>query len=162
MHTLKITKKETVFKNKTVYDIQVKDTNSYLLANGVISHNSIGGYGDPNVMCLSEDTLIKTEKGVSKIGSIVVGDKVETLFGLKEVDLINYFDEEIFEMNMEDGSSILATSKHKFLVNGNWICVSDLATLVDVNKNINISAITDVDNNVYKEQILQNLPTYDA
>ena len=44
MKKIKIVKKELVKEKKKVYDVTVEDAHHYFLENGVISHNSGGGY----------------------------------------------------------------------------------------------------------------------
>lgn len=126
------------------------------------TYAAIGSMYPTQEMCLSEDALVRTNAGVKKIGLIEVGDTVDTLCGPKNVDAINYYDAETFEMTMEDGTVIFATERHKFLVDGEWVSVGNIAKLVEEGKSINISAVTDAESYVYREQVLENLPTYDG
>lgn len=50
MKTLKITKKTYINDKIKVHDIEVRDAHHYFLKNGIISHNSIGGFIPQDVM----------------------------------------------------------------------------------------------------------------
>lgn len=82
--------------------------------------------------CLTNDHKIQLVNDELKlIGDIKVGDIVKTLDGDKEVtETYNYLDKEVFELQLEDGQIIKATSEHKFLVESDdgyiWKKVADL------------------------------------
>ena len=127
------------------------------------TYAGIGGMYPTQEMCLSEDTLIKTPSGVRTLGSIAVGDAVNTLLGPCTVDAVNTYHANTFDLEMEDGTIITASGRHKFLVEGKWLTVAELYDLVERGQSINISAVRDFEGaeDVYREQVLANLPIYD-
>lgn len=89
--------------------------------------------------CLVEDTEILLADGSSKnIQDIVLGEIVETLNGPQEVT--NIWDPETlengnpdcYEIEFEDGTSIICSASHEFLVNGEWIEAQELIIGTDV------------------------------
>jgi intein/homing endonuclease len=85
--------------------------------------------------CFDGDTLVKCEHGLKKIKDIVEGDKVwshniETnQQELKEVDKTFKYDEhheDILELTLSTGKTIICTENHEFYINGAWIKAKDL------------------------------------
>jgi intein/homing endonuclease len=119
-------------KKEKVFDIQVENAHHYLLKDGTISHNSIGGYFPTNVQsggCMIPGTLIQTPKGLVKIEDIKSGDFVLTMDGEKEVTHTWTFDDsgdsdgsmkKTWEIEFEDGVTYQVSEDHRFLVNENW------------------------------------------
>jgi intein/homing endonuclease len=119
-------------KKDTVYDIEVENAHHYILDNGTISHNSIGGYFPSNVQsggCMIPGTLIQTSTGLTKIEDIKTGDFVLTMDGEKEVTHTWTFDDsensdgsmkKTWEIEFEDGIVYQVSEDHRFLVNENW------------------------------------------
>ncbi len=112
----------TLKENKeTVYDIETKSHN-YILANGIISHNTIGSFFPGKTIaggCLTDKSFIKTPKtptGLTNIKDFNVGDVVQTMFGNKKVINTFHYKKPINVIEMEDGTIIEATDEHRFLV----------------------------------------------
>lgn len=79
-------------------------------------------------MCLAEDTrIVMTDNSVKMIKDVIVGDFVKTRYGAKEV-LATYSnedlkdnDEDMYEIEFEDGSIVQCTGNHMFERNGVWV-----------------------------------------
>jgi RecA/RadA recombinase len=78
-------------------------------------------------MCLAEGTRLAMSSGHHKnIEDIVVGDEVKTRMGPKKVtavyddEALKENDNEMYEIEMEDGSIIQCTGNHMFLNKGRW------------------------------------------
>lgn len=70
--------------------------------------------------CLVAGTKIKTDRGCIAIENIKINDKVETLFGFREVlQTFEFNNKEVFEIEFEDGEKIRCSVDHKFLVEDN-------------------------------------------
>lgn len=72
--------------------------------------------------CVTDDTMVLMADGTEKsIKNINVGDLVKTLSGEKEVtDKVQYDNCSVYELEMEDGTTIKCTPNHKFLVQPEW------------------------------------------
>lgn len=71
--------------------------------------------------CFPNDQLINTPDGIVQIGSIKVGDIVNTIEGPKEVEEIFEYDSaNLLEIEFEDGTIIKCTPNHKFLISENY------------------------------------------
>lgn len=76
--------------------------------------------------------VVLADRTVKNIEEIVVGDVVATLDDDVEVtETFRFNDKEVFELELEDGTTLQATAEHKFLVmlpNGNrdWKTVAEL------------------------------------
>ena len=95
----------------------------------------ISGYPDENNHCLTGDTIVNTVDGdvcikdlVGKTGKIKCYDTKNN-----EPTISDYFDvrltqenADIYEIELEDGSSIKATAEHPILTNRGWVKVCDL------------------------------------
>ena len=89
------------------------------------------GMPPPKVMgggCLVGGTMIMMGDGsLTPIDRILVGDMVSTLGGPKEIlQLHNFDDKNLIEIEFEDGSIVRCSEDHKFLVNGEYISALDL------------------------------------
>lgn len=89
--------------------------------------------------CLVEGTKIQMADGsLKEIQLIRVGEKVKTKDGVNEVintwnpDTLENGMPECYEIEFEDGSKVVCSDKHKFLVNGEWIEAKNLQVDVDV------------------------------
>lgn len=82
--------------------------------------------------CLTGDTLIATERGEVPISEVRPGDLVHTRCGLRKVFAAwSIGEREVFEVRLSNGKSLVATSNHQVLVDGEWAQVFRLAWWVD-------------------------------
>ena len=83
--------------------------------------------------CVVGGTLIQTPGGLKPVQDFVVGDKVKTLHGDKEVtsvwnpDTLEDGEPECFEIEFEDGFKVICSDKHMFLIDGIWVEAKHLA-----------------------------------
>lgn len=89
--------------------------------------------------CVVEGTKIIMSDGSHKnIESVVEGEYVKTLIGDKVIkhtwnpDTLMDGEPECFEISFEDGSSVICSENHKFLVDGVWTEVRDLSVYSNV------------------------------
>ncbi len=82
------------------------------------------GYGFNK--CLSEEEIIDTVNGFKKIKDVNAGDYIKTydidkklFYYDKVIDKINTGKQEIYEIELEDGSKLQSTLEHKFLCDDN-------------------------------------------
>lgn len=82
--------------------------------------------------CLTAGHKLRLSDGsIKTIETVNIGDLVQTLEGTKPVmDLFDYDDKEVFELELENGEKIQATGNHKFMIKTAtgyvWKAVSDL------------------------------------
>jgi intein/homing endonuclease len=115
-----------------IYDITVENDHCFELENGVIAHNSLFPKDIVGGGCVVAGTKIQTEFGLKNIEDIQVGDLVMTFDGLKPV--LNTWDEktlinpepECYEIEFEDGYKVICSDEHPFRVNGQWVKAKDL------------------------------------
>lgn len=86
-----------------------------------------------------EGTKVQMEDGSFKeIQLIRVGEKVKTKDGVNEVvntwnpETLEEGTPECYEIEFEDGSKVVCSDKHKFLVNGEWVEAKNLKENIDV------------------------------
>lgn len=86
-----------------------------------------------------EGTKVQMEDGSFKeIQLIQVGEKVKTKDGVNEVintwnpETLEEGTPECYEIEFEDGSKVVCSDKHKFLVNGEWVEAKNLKENIDV------------------------------
>jgi RecA/RadA recombinase len=86
------------------------------------------------VGCLDGGQRVRMNDGSCKpIADVSVGDLVHTLEGPKPVtETFKYDVNESVELTLEDGSIIMATPGHKFLVGDNWVPAEDLTVGDDI------------------------------
>ncbi len=81
--------------------------------------------------CLVPETLVSTPNGPVEIGSLSIGDMVDTMYGPQEVTHTWEFEKPTISIEMEDGEVITCTPEHKFLVANEsgllWIEAKDLS-----------------------------------
>jgi hypothetical protein len=71
--------------------------------------------------CFPGEQLIITENGLTRIMDLKIGDRVDTLVGLKPIEKIFTYDSaNLLEIEFEDGSIVKCTPNHKFLVGEDW------------------------------------------
>lgn len=82
--------------------------------------------------CLDEGTLIKTSLGDKAIEEIQPGDIVLTLQGEKLVthswnpETLEFGEPECYEIEFEDGYTVICSNHHPFLVGDQWVDAEDL------------------------------------
>lgn len=84
--------------------------------------------------CFVPETKILTERGEIKIEEIKVGEKIYSFneeTQALEVDNVSevmerLVDEDIFEIELEDGTVLLVTKEHPFFVEGGWVEANEL------------------------------------
>jgi intein/homing endonuclease len=84
--------------------------------------------------CLTPETSILTEGGQKLFKDVRVGEKLYSFNEkTKEIEVdsveevsVRLVDEEIFDIELEDGRIISATKEHPFFVEGEWINTQDL------------------------------------
>ena len=83
-------------------------------------------------MSVEDTEIIMADGSLKKIQDIQIGDSVVTLLGTNEVtqtwdpDTLAEGEPECFEITFEDGSSVVCSDKHQFLIDGKWIKAEDL------------------------------------
>jgi hypothetical protein len=77
--------------------------------------------------CFPEGTLIATNYGLLPIEKITKGDRISTRNGFKEVN-DSFFSgvDSLYEIILEDNTSIVCTGNHRVLSNLSWVSVSSL------------------------------------
>lgn len=122
-----------------IYDVTVEDDHCFELYNGVIAHNSMYPKDIVSGGCLGEGTEIRMADGSTKeIQNISVGDMVSTKLGDKPVtsiwnpDTLEFGTPDCCEIQFEDGTKIVCSESHPFLVQGKWVDAVDLDVGVDV------------------------------
>lgn len=86
--------------------------------------------------CVAPGTLVlKGDNSYAKIEDLIVGDKIQTLLGPKEVEHTWEFEKKSYKIEFEDGSNITCSEDHRFFIgsenddihdNSNWIYVKDI------------------------------------
>lgn len=82
--------------------------------------------------CLEEGTPIQTIDGPIEIQNIQPGTLVETLVGQREVTrtwtphTLANGEPECYKITFEDGSSVVCSDSHEFLIDGDWVEAQDL------------------------------------
>ena len=86
-----------------------------------------------------EGTKVQMEDGSFKeIQLIRVGEKVKTKDGVNEVvntwnpETLEEGTPECYEIEFEDGSKVVCSDKHKFLVNNKWVEAQNLTNDMNV------------------------------
>ena len=116
----------------TMKDIPMIGINHTYKEQGLFPKDIVGGG------CVVAGTKIQTEFGLKNIEDIQVGDLVKTYKGLYPV--LNTWNEdtlleptpECYEIEFEDGHKVICSDKHPFMVNGEWISAKDLNVNDDV------------------------------
>jgi intein/homing endonuclease len=124
-----------------IYDITVENDHCFELENGVIAHNSLFPKDIVGGGCVVAGTKIQTEFGLKNIEDIEVGDLVNSKYGYQEVSHIwnpeTLLDgnPECYEIEFEDGTIVKCSAEHKFIVDGNWVMAKDLKENYDCEVN---------------------------
>jgi RecA/RadA recombinase len=100
------------------------------------TYNTIGSMYPTTEMgggCLVANTQIQIENGVKNIQDLKIGDKVKTLFGMRDVtNLFEFKDKELYRIEFEDGTIVECSGDHKFMIdNGDgyeWVFAKDLVS----------------------------------
>lgn len=126
------------------------------------TYQVVGAYFPTKEMCLVKGSKIHTKNGLKNIETLKKGDLVETLDGLHEVVQtykINPSDD-LLEINFDDGTSVICSRSHKFLVNGEWMEAEEIYNIMEASDlSIEVASIKDGETsiNVYRKQIQENL-----
>lgn len=121
-------------RKASVYDFETP-SHSYILGNGVISHNTMEMYSKAVVSggCLEPGTKIQMADGTFKnIEDVLKNDLVSTLDGPKPVtniwnpETLDEGEPECIEIEFEDGTKVVCSESHRFLVKDEWIEAKDL------------------------------------
>lgn len=79
-------------------------------------------------MCGTEDMEVISDNGAINLKDVTPGMLVETTKGLQPVtNVFKYEDAYVSDIEMEDGTILSFTQGHRFMVNGEWVFVEDLA-----------------------------------
>lgn len=79
-------------------------------------------------MCGTEDMEVISDNGAISLKNVTPGMLVETTKGLQPVtNVFKYEDAYVSDIEMEDGTILSFTQGHRFMVNGEWVFVEDLA-----------------------------------
>jgi RecA/RadA recombinase len=87
--------------------------------------------------CVVEGTEIQTPDGLVEIQNFKAGDVVITQYGDKKVkeawnpETLENGNPECYEIEFEDGYSVVCSADHKFIVNGDWVSAKDLIINMD-------------------------------
>lgn len=122
-------------KNReTVYDFETP-SHSYILGNGIISHNTQEMFSKQVVSggCLIKGTQIQLSDGTFKeVQDIKEGEFVRTLMGYNKVlatwnpsTLEDGFPE-CYEVEFEDGYKVTVSENHQFLTDRGWVSAMTL------------------------------------
>lgn len=85
--------------------------------------------------CFDGETLVDTNNGFKKISDIEVGDQVltfdeetgdEVYKPVLELFKYDVTDDDILEIEFENGETVICTENHEFYVNGEWVKAKDL------------------------------------
>jgi hypothetical protein len=98
------------------------------------TYDVIGAYVPTKEMgggCLVGGTQVQTENGLVSIEELRIGDKVKTLFGLRDVtNTFRFDDKELYRIEFEDGTIVECSADHRFMIetdNGyEWIAAKDI------------------------------------
>ena len=122
-------------RKEKVYDIETP-THDYILSNGVISHNTQEMFSKPVVSggCLEKGTkILLADRTEINIEDVSVGMKVLTLDGSRIVsrtwnpDTLAEGEPECYKVTFDDGTSVVCSDTHEFLINGSWVEAKDLS-----------------------------------
>lgn len=119
MNKVKITKIERG-SPADVYDVTVQDSHHYILASGVVSHNTQEMY--PREVfsggCLNGDAEVLMASGEFKeIQYVTEGELVQTLAGAREVKKkVSFKDKELYEVKLSTGKLLVCSADHRFLI----------------------------------------------
>lgn len=84
-------------------------------------------------MCGTEDMFALTPDGPKSLKDFVVGDQIMTTGGIENVQaVVHYQDAWVTDIEMEDGSILSFTGRHRFKVDGSWVYVEDLQPGMDL------------------------------
>lgn len=109
-----------------IKDIPIVMINQTYSSQGMFPKDVMGGG------CVVKGTQIQTPDGLVNIEDIKVGDEVITQYGIKEVshtwnpDTLVEGTPECIEIEFEDGTTLICSETHKFIVNGEWVEAKDL------------------------------------
>jgi hypothetical protein len=89
--------------------------------------------------CFEEGTLIRMADGTNRaIDQVMIGDLVMTRDGPREVehvwdpDTLEDGNPDCVEVTFEDGTTVVCSESHPFLVNGSWVEAKDLTNSMNI------------------------------
>lgn len=119
----------------TMKDIPMIGINHTYKEQGLFPKDIVGGG------CVVAGTKVQTEFGLKNIEDIEVGDLVNSKYGYQEVshiwnpETLLEGTPECYEIEFEDGTVVKCSAEHKFIVDGNWIMAKDLKENYDCEVN---------------------------
>ena len=79
-------------------------------------------------MCGTDKMKVKTPNGNVGLSTLNIGDEVYTTAGVESVqNVFKYEDVPVSIIELEDGTKLEFTEFHRFMVNGEWLQVSELS-----------------------------------
>ena len=112
-----------------VYDIETP-THDYILSNGIISHNTMEMFSKQVLSggCLERGTnIIMHDNTLKQIQDIKEGDFVKSNDGKSRVthtwdpDTLEESNPECYEIEFEDGTKVVCSEAHRFMIDNNWV-----------------------------------------
>jgi|AntRauTorckE6833_2_1112554.scaffolds.fasta_scaffold07553_3 hypothetical protein len=84
--------------------------------------------------CLEAGNKVVTDKGLVNIEDLKYGDYVDTLNGFEKIYDTFEFEKERYEVEFEDGTKIICSDEHKFLMGKDWTESGDWKLASDLNE----------------------------
>lgn len=124
---------------RPVYDITVEERHTFVIQSNIITHNSMFPKTIMSGGCLLAGTQIRMADGSLKnIEDVEVGDEVQTHKEIEKVlntwtpETLEEGFPECVEIEWEDGTKVVCSLGHKFMVNGEWVEARHLTAGTDV------------------------------
>ena len=116
-----------------LYDITVDKRHCFKLKNDVVAHNSLFPTDVMSGGCVDGETEIITKRGLVKMKDVRVGDivlshddtwnEVEHTWDPETLEIGH---PERYKVTFEDGTKVICSENHKFLVEDQWVEISNL------------------------------------
>lgn len=110
---------------RNMIDIEVEDDNSFILSNGIISHNSA-------VSSAIQVRNIQTQGFFPLRGNVLntYGKKESDIISNKELKsimtILNLKFPEYYKIELDDGTEIIASNNDEVHINGRWVPVESI------------------------------------